>query len=422
MGIYTPELLIRDEENYRKRARPEVGAMDVLGAAFEETRMDTTLGSFVRKDTLDDLHQTGPMWTKEDIQEKYKIPADRDMTEQEAIFIKSELEEQKTRRITINHASRSFLKGTVLPFVGGIAGAISDPLDFFIGAMTGGVAGVVGKQMGVKALGKFGIAAVENMVAGAITEVGVLQVSKAELKDYTAQQAFFNVVGGSLAMTGFIHGMKAGTSAISKMGRSHVNLGNKMAKLAEDNGLDVSKVIDFQEQKLQEKLNLDDGIVKATQDALGERAQAILEEVTNAKELVQAINKNFENGDISRSELENFKAFAEENGSSPERWNIVDEDSPVQFSEADIVEFQEKLNSNEFKLHESNPEATREPIKFEELQAEPEVDSKIIDLQERVAKDPEAKNVIAIKEYMDDADLNEESVAVIEKYLDCIGG
>jgi len=419
MAFQDPNLLVDQATEFRNRGRPEAGAMDILGASFESSRLDTTLFSRVRIGALEELHNTGPLISPEESRERFGLSTDRELSEQEALFISEVQAEERTRRATVQSASRSLLKGTILPFVGGIAGAISDPLDFAIGALTGGVAGAIGKKIGAKALTTFGIAAVENMIAGAITEVSVVQASRAELRAYTAQQAFFNVVAGSLAITGFVHGMKGGVSALSKMGRSHVNLGNKMAKMAEDNGLDAREVTNFLEAKTQEKLNLDDGIVKATHDALGEKAGPILDSVTDAKELVRTLNQKARDGEIEGSDIEKVKAVAEENGSPPERWTIVDEDSPVQFAEADIIEFQKKLESNEFKLQDNNPQATRENVKYEEVQIDAETEAKMVDIRSRVEADPVKTE--SLKKALDEADLDEESVTVVQKYLDCIG-
>jgi len=419
MAFQPQDFLVDRTTKFANRGRPEAGVGDILEASFESSRLDTTLFSRVRIGALEELHNTGVLIDPEESFKRFGLRTDRELSEQEALFISEVQAEERSRRATIRSASRSFLKGTVLPFVGGILGAISDPLDFAIGAMTGGVAGALGKQMGAKALTTFGIAAVENMVAGAITEASVIQASQAELKDYTAQQAFFNVVAGSLAITGFVHGMKGGISALSKMGRSHVNLGNQMAKMADDNGLDAREVTNFLESKTQEKLTLDDGIIKATNDALGDKAGPILDSVTDAKELVRTLNQKAVDGEISVNDVEKFKEFAEENGSSPERWTIVDEDSPVKFSEKDIIEFQNKLESNEFKLQDNNPQATREPIKFEEVKADPEVEAKLAEVRNIVEADPKGRE--SIKAALAESDVDEESVAVVQRYLDCIG-
>lgn len=412
MGFENRTLTADTMEDEANRFVPEAGIGDILSASFESSRLDTTLFSNVRRQTMRELHETGPLLQPEDIKKKYGLTTDRELSEQEAIFIKDLHQEEFTRQSTIKSASKSILKGTILPFMGGMAGALTDPLDFAIGAMTGGIAVGAGRALGAKALGQFGIAAVENAVANAITEASVVKASQAELKEYTAQQAFQNVIVGSLAITGVVHGLKLGLNGLSKMGQSHVDATHNMADMASQNGLDVSKVVDLMESKAQEKLTLDPGIVKAAEDALGERSGAILDSVDNAKDLVRVLNEKAVSGEIDPRDVSNFKMLAEENGSPKERWVILDEDSKVQFSDKEIKEFQEAISSPEFKL-EHNPDSLREHVEFAGAEIDPEIETKFREIPD-LEKD-------SIKDYVAEIELNDENVVVLQRYLNCLG-
>lgn len=412
MGFEKDQPLVGEEqEEFISRGKPEASIGQIFSASFESARLDTTLFSQVRINTLEELNKTGPLLNPEEVKKKYGLNSDRPLSDQEAIFISEIQAEKQTRFNTIDSASNSFLKGTALPFLGGIVGGLTDPLDFAVGAVTGGVAGSIGKTLGMKALGTFGIAVAENAVANTFTEINVAEASEAELQEYTAEQMFMNVAVGSLALTGVIHGIGAGARAFGRMGQKSIDATNKIVEVASEEGVDVGKAVDLIESKLDEKLKIDEPIKAAAEKTLGKNADIVLKESKDLKEFISKVNEKVAAGEITVEQATAFRKAAEENGVNKERWNLLDRDSEMTLSAEDIQGISEKLKSDEFRLNAEDKLVT-ENIKFEP-KADPELESRYDGIDD--------KGEASIKEYVNDVELNTESIGVVKRYLDCLG-
>ena len=416
MGFEREESPLETIEAQTSRFVPEASAASIFGASFREGQRQGLTESIGRLSVMDDLHNTGELISPDVAKAEYGLSTDRDLSRQEAIHIQDLNMESKDRSDIIQTASDSLWKGTILPFVGNMVGALSDPLDFTIGVATGGIATAVGKKLAAGKLLTFGFNAVENVVANGITEVVNQNATQQELQEYTTEQMFNNVVMGSLAMTSAVHGLKLGIgsiSNISKLGSKHVDTTQRMAEIASENGLDVGKTVDMIEAKAAKAMELDEGIVNATHDSMGPKAQEILDSVDNSKDLIRVINEKAIAGEIDVAQVEGFKQAALDNGSSKERLNaLTDENADTPFTEADRAEFARAMKSDEFKLG-STPESI-EPARIYE---EPVQN---VELEQQFATVKELNSPTTAK-YVQEAELFDTQSRVANDYLACLG-
>jgi len=439
MSFERPIDISESVEQEYSAAIPESGYWDVFAAAAESSYMDSTVMAKARITAMDDTAEGGELKDRKFIYDKYKIKTDEPMTEKEAHFI-LDIRKEEDRRNRIIANSSGILKGIVVPFIGGMVGAMADPVDFTIGAALGGVAGVVGKSMEVtkayKAgmttaqimkkgvpvnnLMRFGIAAVENMTANAITESLVVEASAAELKEYTAQQAFKNVVLVSLGMTGFIHGIKGAGRALGRLGDSHITAAHNLAQQAEEAGLNTTKVINMLARRAAKKLELDDNVTRAFRERFGDRAEAMLEKSDDLKGLVKELNEGNARGDVELEEIKAFKELAEEYGVEPERWTVAERDSSVKFSDDEITEMMREMKSDEFKQG-YDPDGLADELEEMRVELDDTDLSNVEDIRKRITEDPESKDLATYKQDADEIEYNDESLRVLDDYIKCIG-
>jgi len=419
------------EEDRRKADSfvPEASVGQIIQAsAFEGFNQGTT-SSLRRTQELDELHNQGPQLTPEMIKSEYGLKSETDLSRPEVEEIKRREDGAKERAAIINSASNSFLKGTALPFVSGMIGSLADPIDLAIGVATGGVTALGAKALLAKGATSAGsIAAVElgldiigNVVGNGITEVYNQEATQRELQEYTAEMYFNNVVMGSIAMTGAIHGLKRlpggiksgielSKSKITRMGNKHVDATHRMAEVASELDVEVGPVVEKMEEISEKRLELDDN----TKAAANEIFEDIIEEGDDMKTLIQRIDKGVRDGDIPVEDAIKFRGRAESLGTDPKKFSAVEDDPNVDFSDAERLEIEEVMNKPENKVgaRELDKEPAQEynPVESNSPEEEAHFDS----IRER----PEA----SVKEYVNRvAEIDEEMEAALA-YSACISG
>lgn len=156
----------------------------------------------------------GEKISKDEIEHRYGIKSDRDMTDKEAKLIYERKErEDEYNRIMQRGREQNYsdsLLDTGAEFVAGVLGTFADPVEttasIGIGMLTGGFGlyAKIGQSLGIASkiskmgmTGKVVFAATESAIESALMEIPKFATSETQMRDYTAEELTANVTLGA---------------------------------------------------------------------------------------------------------------------------------------------------------------------------------------------------------------------------------
>jgi len=264
---------------------PKASPTTVMGAGWELGFPDTYLMSQARQEGLKNAAKFGRKMSPEEVKTQYGITTKEAMTEGAAMHIADGNADRARIQSIIDTAPDTFFGKTLPRFVGTAAGVMTDPVDMGIGYVLGlGTVSALNKIRKIKKIGEASMLAARladasgNAVGLAFTEREVMKATRMEQREYTAQQAFTNVLVGGFGFMGVTFGAGKLFKKLLDRGGEVYSAFEKATDLAGQLGKDTGKVIDNLDMKLVKDVEIDDTFRVGTIDAVGEkRAKEFLE-------------------------------------------------------------------------------------------------------------------------------------------------
>ncbi len=317
---------------------------EVWDAGWEEGFENSFVMSWARKQKVKEFNQQGPVLSPEEINKKHGIEVRGRMTELAAFHITSQKEERERRQDILIKAPDTFL-GNTAKFMSGVAGAMTDPIDFAIGAAFGGLTAPVLKFAKAGSAARYMTAVVENAAAVSLTEIAAVQASGVEGGEYTAQQALQNIVAGSFIMTTAVHGTGAAIRKITGMGDMHMAATFHNAEAAIEMGKSPAAILDLQLKGLQKDMEITPVIRNSVDDVFGDNAGKILAEGDDLKGMYDKIRAGVDSGDVSGDDAIKLMDSMANAGVEERLLNYADPNAYAKYSDEVVSDIKKKLES-----------------------------------------------------------------------------
>ena len=313
------EAYVSPEKRVEKSFTPEPSTFDVMQAAVGQSLTEGLTSSIGRLITSKQKEDEGEKLTPDQAVKEYKIgiKPDEEKSRGQLEWMQDNYLAKQKRDMIMQNGPDNFFSRTVVPFAGRMAGAMMDPLElgigFALGAGTGKIlisAAKAGKTIG--GLGKFGIAAAENFIASGISASFEVAAAEEAGIDYTAEEAFRNVVFSSLAFTGAFHGGSAMIGKLKKLGDPALTSASRYYDSSMDNGLvpdlpSISRAID--------DLSVDDATDSIVRNLFPEKtAQEILEGAELKRDVSINIQRKVMDGELTEIEADKFLSAVDDAG------------------------------------------------------------------------------------------------------------
>ena len=346
---------------------PEVSAGRVASAAWDIGIGDRETSVLAKMKARDDLSQIGPKVKPAEINAQYPgLNADRDMTLQEAQFTFDLKQEKEESEKILQAASGSFMKGTVLPFVAGAGSAMSDPIGFGIGAFTGWGLGKVGAKIAAGAAGKAALTGIEkaatakvglegakkfamdvfdNSIGNSISEALVWKDREESFEKYTAADFLKNAIGGSVLMTGAIHGAAKSLKTVAKLGDKSLDSFQRMTDTVLEQEISPSV--------MESHIRIMDSVIDHTAESKGIVESSFEGKVELGDDMADSmanIKQAHSEGKISNEELKSFNEKIQES-TVDNRVLDLDKDNAFKFTDEEIVKFNEDMANPKNSIH-----------------------------------------------------------------------
>lgn len=451
---------------------------EVAKAGWEEGFNDTFIMSRLRSNTIAEHNKQGPQLPAEQINKKYGINVSTPHTEMAAITIQTAQREKAERMRILNHAPDTFLSKAA-SLGGTLAGAMTDPVDFSIGAVLGwtsaGVAGALKATKVLKAVPSvaeigyinafkehtkrvstallnrfavdsnkkkmiadashmsrrlnFGMAVIENGIASGITEMQAVRASEAEQIPYTAQQALTNVVAGSFLMTSALHGGSAALSKLFQAGPRYVEGTFNSFVSALEQGKNPIEATDVLMKEIDENFTITPAITEATLGVFGKKGQKYLDGSDNMGEVFERVRTDLEDFKLTKEDMIQYLDALEANGMKSKMIEHMESNPHANFAAETISEYKEKLIKEESNLGYSQKAKKLLNETSEKIEEKTFNDADIIDVPAREAlfkarKEAGELDEISSKQIdeMDDFAVKEtERIDALEAYAACRG-
>lgn len=338
MGMPVSEDPYRVENAYV----PPIDTSRVAAAAWDlafEDRETNVLAKFTAKS---ELSKIGPKLSPEKINEQFPgMGADREMTAQEAQFTYDLKEERRAKEAIIESAS-GFWQGTALPFVAGAASSMMDPIGFGVGAFTGWGIGKATAKLGFTGAKKFAMDVVDNAIGNSVAEALVWKDRKDSFEEYTTKDFLQNAIGGSVLMTGMIHGGSKILKSAAKAGDKYLSNTQQVVDTLIDNGKSLEAVNDM--------LKIMDNAITHTdesniiiKESFGDKVEAGETLVDTAKNIREAYGE----GKITEAEVDAYRSRVEESSVVDSRAvDFIDPEYIFNYKDAELDQFNSKVMDN----------------------------------------------------------------------------
>ena len=402
-----------EEERYNNRYIAPTSAGRLFEASWDEGAESRIVNTFGRIKAIDYLDRNqADRIDPEIINKEFNIGATGPTTRVAAQYIMDVQTEKRKRAAIIANGSDSFLTGTAMPFLAVAASSVADPVDFAIAALLGGATTAITAGRAISAGAKFGLALAENATASALTEVMVLGAEDKELGEYTAQEAFTNVLAGSFLMTGAFHLGGAGLRKLNGMGNDMPNAIGKTADSALDVNVHPSRVVEDLTDKLDKMDELTDDIRLPAEGLIGAEK---VRELGSVRKVLRHIDDEVAAGRIENDSFTYMLDMADANGFNTSRYILIEDNVPAKFSQADIDDLKNKMESKEWQA-DFDPEAQKR-IDNPEI-PDYKLDDADVETRYKAAKESTDPEVIAEVGKVEAA---EEELSFIKQYIECKG-
>lgn len=215
------------KENFSADQGPQFGTFE---AAFELANMDTFVSGLARDTALEDM--TGKQLSPEELNTKYPFvekPFTKPMPEVAAFHLNEEAKKRRALQDVINNGPGGKILNQAVNLGAGIVAHALDPVEFGVGAITGGALSKIGAVVagrattygaiaragtflaesgGGSAGSRFAFEAAEGMLGNALLEPMMYAQSKRAQLDYGLEDAFVSVVGGGIAAPAAVFGLR----------------------------------------------------------------------------------------------------------------------------------------------------------------------------------------------------------------------
>jgi len=377
------------EDNYRIENAyvPPIDSTRVAAAAWDLGVEDRETSVLAKMTAKSELSKIGPKLSPEKINAQFPgMGADREMTAQEAQFT-YDLKEERREKEAILASASGFWQGTALPFVAGSASSMMDPVGFAIGAFTGwglgkvatkavsksaiksgaiklstlemnvfnkSVSGTALSAVEKKIMGeitskgaltgakKFALDVVDNAIGNSVTEALVWKDRKDSFEEYTTKDFLQNAIGGSVLMTGMIHGGSKILKSAAKAGDKYLSNTQQVVDTLIDNGKSLEAVDDM--------LKIMDNAITHTdesniiiKESFGDKVEAGETLVDTAKNIREAYGE----GKITEAEVDAYRSRVEESSVVDSRAvDFIDPEYTFNYNDAELDQFNSKVMDN----------------------------------------------------------------------------
>jgi soluble cytochrome b562 len=427
-----PSYEIRPDEFYI----PEATTEEIFDTVFESSLMQGTIGSNLRRMNIEEAQKSGPKVDPEQLKQEFGIDFDAPHTRLAAQMIKDSHEEEMKVADVMSRAPQTIFGGKVLPFLAGAAGALSDPVDFGIGWLTGSVFGSAAKAikgyqagMAVTELSKratFLADVTGNILSNSVTESFNMSASVMEQKEYTANDFMKNTMIASIAFPAAIYGMRSAVGKLFSLGPTAMDQIGQINDIATKNNVDPTAIAPILHNAIDRDLEIDEVFASAVRESFPNHAKDLLQDDMNIRDFREKLMSLEDQ--IDEAQMDQFLAKLDENGVSERKLNyLINEDATIVFDDATIKEVESAINDPKNKLHyiDGQEEVQNAPTAID-IEKFDVLDQEILKENQRleqfdgvVLHDPiEAENVRIAK-----ADADEQVVIhdALKSYSECMG-
>lgn len=351
-----PSYTIQPNDFYK----PEATTEEIFNTVFDSALMQGTIGSNLRRTNLEEAQKSGPKIDPEQLKQEFGIDFDAPHTRLAAQMIKDSHDEDMKIADVMSRAPQTIFGGTVLPFLAGAAGAMSDPFDAALGIVTGSVFGAAAKafkgyQTGVAVteLSKraaFLTDVAGNILSNSVTEGFNMKATSMEQKEYAASDFMRNALVASIAFPAAVYGVKSAVGKLFSLGTKAMDQIGQINEIAAKNNVDPTAIVPILHNAVTNDLEIDEPFAAAVRDSFPEHAVDLLQEDMNIRDFREKLASLEDQ--IDDTQVDQFLAKLEENGVSEKKLNyLLNEDPSIVFDEGTIKEVESALNDPKNKLH-----------------------------------------------------------------------